>query len=77
MAGRGCKDGEDTVRKGKKSTQEIAIGSQRRENCVMYWLSAVVTWNLEMISNKVVNLAEDVSRQNAESVIWLILAALL
>lgn len=41
----------------------------------MYWLSAVITWKLEMISNKVVNLAKDISRQNTESVNWLILAA--
>lgn len=40
----------------------------------MYWLSAVITWKLEMISNKVVNLAKDISRQNTESVNWLILA---
>lgn len=39
----------------------------------MYWLSSVVTWKLELVSNKVVNLAKDISRQNAESANWLIL----
>lgn len=41
----------------------------------MYWLSSLVTWKLEMVSNKVVNLAKDISRQNVESANWLILAA--
>ena len=28
-----------------------------------------------MVSNRIVNLAKDISRQNAENAIWLILAA--
>lgn len=55
--------------------RKLLLEARERGTCVMYWLSAVATWKLEMISNKVANLVKDISRQNAESVNWLILAA--
>lgn len=62
--------------KAGRAVRKLLLEARERGHCVMYWLSAVVAWKLEMISNKVVNLAEDISRQNTGSVIWLILAAL-
>lgn len=75
MAGTHWKDGEETVSKGRKNSEDIALEAGERGTCVMYWLSSVVTWKLEMVSNKVVNLAKDISRQNAGSANWFILAA--
>lgn len=58
-----------------RTVKKLLSDPGERGTCVMYWLSSVVTWKLEMASNKVVNLAKDISRQNAESANWLILAA--
>lgn len=62
--------------KAVRAVRKLLLEARERGHCIMYWLSAVITWKLEVISNQVVNLAEDISRHNAESVIWLILAAL-
>lgn len=58
-----------------RTVRKLPLEAGERGTCVMYWLSSVVTWKLEMVSNKVVNLAKDISRQNAGSANWLILAA--
>lgn len=58
-----------TGRTAKKSLLE----ARERGTCVMYWLSSLVTWKLEMVSNKVVNLAKGISSRMLK--VWLILAA--
>lgn len=58
-----------------RAVKKLLLEVGERGTGVMYWLSAAITGKLEMISNKVVNLAKDISRQNTESVNWLILAA--
>ena len=58
-----------TGRTAKKSLLE----ARERGTCVMYWLSSLVTWKLEMVSNKVVNLAKGISSRMLK--VWLILSA--
>lgn len=58
-----------------RTVRKLLSEAGERGTCVMYWLSSAATWKLEMVSNKVVNLAKDISRQNVESANWLILAA--
>lgn len=41
---------------------------------MIYWLSLGMNCKPEMISNEVVNLARDISRQKAENANWLILS---
>lgn len=61
--------------KAGRTVRKLLLEAGERGTCVMYWLSSVVTWKLGRVSNKVVNLAKDISRQNAESANRLILAA--
>lgn len=61
--------------KAGRTVKKSLLEARERGTCIMYWLSSLVTWKLEMVSNKVVNLAKDISRQNVESANWLILAA--
>lgn len=63
------------LRKAGRAVRKLLLEAGERGTCVMYRLSSLVTWKLEMVSNKVVNLAKDISRQNAQSANWLILAA--
>lgn len=75
VSDKGWKDSRESVSEGRKDSEESLLEARERGTCVMYWLSSLVTWKLEMVSNKVVNLAKDISGQNVESANWLILAA--
>lgn len=75
MADQGWKDSRETVGEAGRTGKGSLLEARERGTCVMYWLSSLVTWKLEMVSNKVVNLAKDISGQNVESANWLILAA--
>lgn len=75
VADTGWKDSRETVSEAGRTVEESLLEARERGTCVMYWLSSLVTWKLEMVSNKVVNLAKDISGQNVESANWLILTA--
>lgn len=59
--------------KAGRTVKKSLLEARERGTCVMYWLSSLVTWKLEMVSNKVVNLAKDISSRMLK--VWLILAA--
>lgn len=50
--------------KAGRAVRKFILETRERRTCIMDWLLAVATWRLEMISNKVANLAEVISRQN-------------
>jgi hypothetical protein len=60
--------------KAGSTVKKLLLEAGQRGTQVIYWLSPVVTWKPETISNKGVNLARYISRQNAENANWLILA---
>ena len=55
--------------KAGRTVKKSLLEARERGTCVMYWLSSLVTWKLEMVSNKVVNLAKDISSRMLK--VWL------
>lgn len=79
--GGGLKTLKKTIGDGWQSNEEIAVGCWSKRHAIytpgeiLPKLLPMITSQIERMSHEVVDLAQEISRQNVEGVNWLLLAS--